>query len=249
MVRSGRRRRGGRRRRPSFPRRAARSVRAFSSPRRAQSGGRPAVHGPRDAGGRARSRGASRARARREREDVEGREGELLDEAAASPRTRPPSRRGSRRSGRWRGGAAGSRSAAREASARKRDGRDSAPHPAEDGVGARLERQVKVGDDDARGRHELDERLARLHRLERGEPDAGRRGVLLQPREERDEARPAVLPEGREVDPARTTSGTPASPRRRTRVLDLLRRRAPLRSRGATGRCRRRSAARSRPGS
>ena len=77
---------------------------------------------------------------------------------------------------------------------------DAAAHPLEDAERARLQRQMKVRDHGARGGGEIDEGLAGLHGLERGEPDPARGRVVFEPRKEVDEPRSTVVAERREVD-------------------------------------------------
>ena len=177
------------------------------------------------------------------------RERELLRRGAASRANSAsvsPGKPAMRSVARWRRGFART---ARDASARiarrrrcraaSARGRRPSPTGAEDGGAGR--RRAR--------RDEVDERLAGLHRLERGEPDAAaREGRPRAARGGRRAVVPRSLPKAARWTPARTTSGTPASPRRRTASSTSSS--AALRSsRGATGRRRTRSAARSRPGS
>src|ERR1035441_9313975 len=127
-----------------------------------------------------------RVRARRERDRVERGEGQLFHEAP-----------GLRELGVRLAGKAGDE-VRREMEARVQTHRacrersvalrhDAAAHPLEDAERARLPRQLQTRDDGARVGGEIDEGLAGLHGLERGEPDPARRRVVFEPRQERSE--------------------------------------------------------------
>jgi hypothetical protein len=109
----------------------------------------------------------------------------------------------------------------------KTDGRHSALHPAQDGIGTGLKGQVKVRSDDASGRDEVDKGFARFHRLERGEPDPARGRVGLEPLEESHEAL-SPAPERREVHPAEDDLGDALLAEGVDRLLDLGEGSAPL---------------------
>ena len=183
-----------------------------------QARGPPRDLGPRHAVRLGEPRGGG-AGARRERKDVERGEGKVAQErlrlgelgvrlsgeagddvgCEVDPRVSPP-------------GAVEERA--------KTGGRHSAPHPAQDGVGAGLEGEVEVGSDDASGGDEVDQGFARFHRLEGGEPDPASRRAGLESLEERHEAL-SPAPERREVNPAEDDLGDPLRAEGVDRLLDL----------------------------
>jgi hypothetical protein len=90
--------------------------------------------------------------------------------------------------------------------------------------------EMEMRDDDARRRCELDERLSRLHRLERRKPDTAGGWVLLQRPKEREEIGAALFPPVREVDTDQDDLGHARVAHSPDLALDLLRRSAPLRA-------------------